>query len=41
MDGGATFGPAINLSMNPEGSFNPAIAISGNNIHIVWTNVTR
>lgn len=36
VDGGATFGPTINLSNNPRLSLNPEIAISGTNVYVVW-----
>jgi hypothetical protein len=36
LDGGATFGSTINLSDNPGLSLNPEIAISGNNVYVVW-----
>jgi hypothetical protein len=36
--GGASFGPIINLSNNVEDSAAPQIAVSGNNVHIVWHN---
>ena len=39
-DGGATFGPTINLSNNAGQSFRPAIAVSGNNVHVVWDDNT-
>ena len=37
-DSGATFGPIINLSNNAEVSTNPAIAVSGNDVHVVWND---
>jgi len=37
-DGGATFGPAINLSNNAGFSEDPAIAVSGNNVYVVWSD---
>ena len=40
IDGGATFGPIINLSENAERSSGPAIAVSGNNIYVVWHDLT-
>ena len=40
IDGGATFSPTINLSDNAAGSFGPAIAVSGNNVHVVWFDDT-
>ena len=39
-DGGATFGPIINLSNNAGVSARPAIALSGNNVHVVWDDNT-
>ena len=37
LDGGATFPNIIkNLSGNAGYSFSPAIAASGNNVHVVW-----
>ena len=39
-DGGATFGPIINLSDNAGSSGRPAIAIFGNNVHVVWQDDT-
>ena len=39
-NGGATFGPIINLSNNAGISVFPAIAISGNNVHVVWQDDT-
>ena len=39
-DGGATFGPEINLSNNVGQSARPAIALSGNNVHVVWDDNT-
>ena len=35
-DGGATFSPTINLSDNTHQSTRPAIAVSGNNVYVVW-----
>ncbi|HEX6294532.1 MAG TPA: sialidase family protein [Nitrososphaeraceae archaeon] len=35
-DNGRTFGPVINLSNNPGISSFPDIAVSGNNVYIVW-----
>ncbi|MGC1134813.1 MAG: sialidase family protein [Nitrososphaeraceae archaeon] len=35
-DGGVTFEGAKNLSNNPDRSFTPAVAISGNNVYVVW-----
>ena len=41
LDGGATFPNIIkNLSGNIGSSFNPAIAASGNNVHVVWNDDT-
>ena len=39
-DSGASFGPIINLSDNAGTSFRPAIAVSGNNVHVVWHDDT-
>ena len=39
-DGGATFDPIINLSNNAGQSTRPAIAISGNNVYVVWDDNT-
>ena len=39
-DGGATFSPMINLSDNAGTSNRPAIAVSGNNVHVVWEDKT-
>ena len=39
-NGGATFGPIINLSNNAGFSGFPAIAILGNNLHVVWQDDT-
>ena len=39
-DGGATFGSTINLSNNAGNSCYPAIAVSGNNVHVVWEDDT-
>jgi peroxiredoxin len=35
---GANFGPPRNISNSPGESFNPRIAISGNNVYIVWVD---
>lgn len=35
-DGGQTFGKKINLSNSPGYSSNPAVAVSGNNVHVAW-----
>jgi hypothetical protein len=41
LDNGSTFPNIIkNLSSNAADSFNPAIATSGNNVHVVWTDST-
>ena len=37
-DGGATFGPAINLSNNAGFSENPAIVVLANNVYVVWSD---
>ncbi len=34
--GAQTFGPEIRVSANPGPSLHPAIAISGNNVYVVW-----
>lgn len=39
-DGGATFGPIINLSNDPGDSTDAAIAVSGNIVHVVWEDDT-
>ena len=39
-DGGATFSPTINISNNAGQSARPAIAISGNNVYVVWDDNT-
>ena len=39
-DGGATFGSTIALSDDEASSVNPSIAVSGNNVHVVWDSVT-
>jgi len=39
-DGGATFSQPINLSNNPGTSHHPAIAISGDNVYVVWHDET-
>ena len=36
---GATFSNTINLSMNAAKSLYPQIAISGNNVYVVWTDL--
>ena len=40
MDGGATFGGIINLSNTTGSSGSPAIAISANNVYVVWSDNT-
>lgn len=35
-DGGRSFGPPVNVSKGDSKSFNPKIAISGNDIYAVW-----
>lgn len=35
-DGGKTFTEPVNLSNNPSGSYEPEIAVSGNNVFIIW-----
>jgi ethanolamine utilization microcompartment shell protein EutL len=37
-NGGATFGPVENLSDNLGNSVNPAIAVAGDNVYIVWAD---
>ena len=40
-DGGASFTePTKNLSINSGGSFIPAIAVSGNSVHVAWQDDT-
>lgn len=39
-DGGATFSDTIDLSKNIGSSFNPGIAVSGNNVYVVWQDDT-
>jgi hypothetical protein len=39
-DGGATFGSTIALSDDEASSVNPSIAVSGNDVHVVWDSVT-
>ena len=39
-DGGGVFGPTLNLSTNPGVSSNLDIAVSGNNVHVVWQDST-
>ncbi|MGI0042719.1 MAG: sialidase family protein, partial [Nitrososphaeraceae archaeon] len=39
-DGGATFSDTINVSNTPGGSGSAAIAVSGNEVYIVWTEVS-
>jgi hypothetical protein len=39
-DGGATFGPIINLSDNQGISNHPAIAVSSDNVYVVWHDET-
>jgi hypothetical protein len=39
-DGGGTFGSTVNLSNNAGGSALPSIAVSGNNVHVVWQDST-
>ena len=40
-DGGATFSSAINLSNNAGSSVEPAIAVSGNRVFVVWEDNTQ
>ncbi|MFQ5969044.1 MAG: hypothetical protein ACE5J2_00915, partial [Nitrososphaerales archaeon] len=35
-----TFVSVVNLSNNPGGSFEPSIAVSGNNIYLIWRDDT-
>ena len=39
-DSGATFSNTINLSMNAGDSDSPQIAVSGNNVYVVWSDET-
>jgi hypothetical protein len=39
-DGGATFGDTVNLSNTPNRSFQAAIAVSGNEVYVVWSDGT-
>lgn len=39
-DGGATFSSTVNLSNNTGSSIEPVIAISGNNVYVVWSENT-
>ncbi len=40
-DGGATFGPPVNLSQNNAGaSFGPSVAVSGNSVVVAWNDET-
>ena len=40
INSGASFGPIINLSNDAGISSNPDIAVSGNNVHVVWHDNT-
>jgi LVIVD repeat len=40
IDGGTTFGSINNLSNNAADSIFPAIAVSGNNVYVVWSERT-
>jgi hypothetical protein len=40
LDGGATFGPIINLSNTPGVSFAPKVAVFNNIVHVVWQDTT-
>ena len=40
-DGGGTVGSIINLSNNIADSAFPAIALSGNNVYVVWQDITQ
>ena len=37
MDGGATFGPSFNVSNTNTETFEPVIAMTGDNVVVVWT----
>jgi hypothetical protein len=39
-DGGATFGPTINLSMNPLASSGPTVAVTGSSVYVLWVDNT-
>jgi hypothetical protein len=39
-NGGTTFGPTLNLSNNPGISSEPEMAVSGNNVYVVWRDNT-
>ena len=39
-DGGVSFGDVINLSNSVGSSGSPAIAASGNNVYVVWNDLT-
>ena len=39
-DDGVSFGSTVNLSNSIGGSFTPAIAVSGNNVHVAWFDST-
>jgi hypothetical protein len=39
-DGGATFSGSSNLSNNIGGAYSPQIAVSGNNVYVVWFDLT-
>jgi hypothetical protein len=39
-DGGASFGNIINLSNDPGDSYEPRLAIAGNNVYIIWVDGT-
>ena len=40
LDGGASFGAQINLSMNLGTSTVPSITVSGDNVYVVWMDNT-
>jgi hypothetical protein len=40
-DGGQTFSPAKNISNTAEDSVDPLIAVSGNNVYVVWSEFTN
>jgi len=39
-DGGASFGSTVNLSNDAGSSESPSIAISGNNVYVIWLDNT-
>lgn len=38
-DGGITWGPEIRLTNNPTDSWDPAVAVNGSAVHIVWMDM--